>query len=120
MPSLSEKELLNKLFQESGEKYPVIDAEPSPKIEKDVQDYIEKVEKEQFLSQPITDDYGQPIISPPASQDPKIVLPITQNQYLLGLQEKITESIRWLAVWCGRLVKIFGQKAVFRKVQTKT
>lgn len=115
MPDRSEKEILNQLFSDDGEKYPVIDAEPNPEVAKEIQSYIKKVEKEQFLAQPITDNYGQPLVSPPAPQQPKIVLPITQNQYLAGFKQKVTESIRWLVTWCGRLVKILGNRADFRK-----
>lgn len=117
MPDLPEKEILNRLFREDNEKYPVVDAEPNPKIEKEVEDYIEKVEKEAELSKPITDNYGQPLISAPSPQQPQIVLPMTQNQYLFGLKQKITESVRWLAVWCGRLLKIFGARITFREAK---
>lgn len=116
MPDLSEKEILNRLFSEQT-KYPIIDAEPNPKVEKEVQEYIEKVEKEAELTKPITDNFGQILVSPPAPQQPKIVLPVTENQYLFGLTQKITESIRWLAVWCQRLLKIFGPRAIFREVK---
>lgn len=115
MSPQSEKEILNQLFDDDGEKYPVIDAEPNPEVAKEIQSYVEKVEKEQFLAQPITDDYGQPLVSPPTPQQPKIVLPLTQNQYLLGFKQKVTESIRWLVTWCGRLLKILGNRADFRK-----
>ena len=115
MSTQSEKEILNQLFNDDGEKHLVIDAEPNPEVAKDIQSYLQKVEKEQFLDQPITDDFGQPLISPPVPQQPKIVLPITQNQYLLGFQQKVTESIRWLVTWCGRLIKILGNRADFRK-----
>ena len=118
MPDLSEKEILNKLFDEQA-KYPVIDTEPNPNIEKEVDGYIEKVEKESELAKPITDNFGQVLISAPSPQQPKIVLPVTQSQYLSGMTQKIAESIRWLAVWCQRLIKIFGPRAVFREVGAK-
>lgn len=115
MSPQSEKEILNQLLNDDGEKHPVIDAEPNPEVAKEIQSYLEKVEKEQFLAQPITDNYGQPLVSPPAPQQPKIVLPITQNQYLAGFKQKVTESIRWLVAWCGRLIKILDNRASFRK-----
>lgn len=115
MADLSEKEVLNRIFQDENKKFPVVDAEPSPKIEKEIVAYIEKVEREQFLQKPITDDFGQPLVSPPSPQQPKIVLPITKNQYYFGLTQKITESIRWLTTWCGRLIKIFGTRIIFRE-----
>lgn len=118
MPNLTEKEILNSLFSEQT-KYPVIDNEPNPIIEKEVEGYIARVEKEAELVKPITDNFGQALISPPSSQQPKIVLPVTQNQYLFGMTQKITQSIRWLVVWCQRLIKIFGPRAVFREAPAK-
>lgn len=109
-----EKEILNTLFTEEGERYPIV--EPKEKeIDKDVQPYIEKIEKEIFLTKPVTDDYGQTLVTAPSAQPTQIVLPVTQATYLLGLRKKLSESVRWLAEWCLRLVKIFGNRAVFRK-----
>lgn len=114
MPDLPEKEILNQLFAEE-EQYPIEVKEESPKIEKEIEPLIKKVEEEIFLSKPITDDYGQPLVSPPAPQNPTIVLPITKSSYMQGLKQKVTESIRWLAEWCLRLIKIFGKNISFRK-----
>lgn len=114
MPAQSEKEILNQLFSEN-EKYPVTDAEPNPEIDKDIESYIEKIEKEVYLSKPINDNYGQPLVSPPSPQKPNIVLPLSKLRYEFGLTQKVTESIRWLAAWCGRLIKIFGTRISFEE-----
>lgn len=110
----NDKEALSKLFPEGGDKFPVVE-EREPPIDKEAEPYIEKLEKEIYLTQPITDDAGQPLISPPAPQQPTIVLPISQSKYLLGLKQIISDSIRWLSAWCLRLIKIFGSRAVFRE-----
>jgi hypothetical protein len=115
MADLSEKEILNQIFRDENKKYPIIDAEPEIEIKEELTPFLEKVEKEQYLQKPITDDYGQPIISAPAPQQPKIILPISQNQYNFGLTQKVTDSVRWLAEWCQRLFKIFGNRIVFRE-----
>lgn len=114
MPAQSEKEILNQLFSDN-EKYPVTDAEPNPEISKDVEPYIEKIEKDTYLAKPITDDYGQSLVSPPSPQKPNIILPLTKSKYEFGLTQKVSESIRWLAAWCGRLIKIFGTRISFRE-----
>lgn len=111
-----EKEILNELFENQDSQEPVI-FETEPKLDKEVERYFEKVEKEQYLSQPITDDYGQPLVSPPAPQEPQIILPISEQTFELGLKKKVSDSWRWLSEWCLRLVKIFGSKAVFRKAE---
>lgn len=109
-----EKEILNTLFPEEGEKYPIVE-EKEKEIEKELQPYIEKIEKEIYLAKPITDDYGQPLVTSPATQQVQIILPITQQTFLYGLKQAVSESIRWLAEWCLRIIKIFGPKAIFRK-----
>jgi len=115
MPALPENpnEFLNQ-WEEEEKKIPVI-AESEPKLDKEVEPYIEKLEKEIYLTKPITDDGGQPLISPPAPQHPIITLPISKLVYGLGLKKKVTESLRWLSEWCFRLVKIFGNRVVFRE-----
>jgi len=109
-----EKELLNTLFPEEGEKYPVVE-EKEKEIEKELEPYIEKIEKEIYLAKPIVDDFGQTLVTAPSAQPVQIVLPVTQQTFLYGLKQAVTESIRWLAEWCLRLIKIFGSKATFRK-----
>lgn len=116
MPDLPEKEILNQLFNEN-EKFSVVE-ETEPKIDKEVETLVEKLEKEIYLSQPITDDYGQPLISAPSPQNPQIVLPVTKTTYLYGITQKIDESVRWLTEWCLRVIKIFGAKAVFQEEKT--
>lgn len=113
MPELPEKEILNQLFNEN-EKFSVVE-EGEPEIDKEIEPLVQKIEKEIYLSKPITDDYGQPLVSPPAPQNPKITLPVTKAVYNSGLTKKISESIRWLAEWCFRIIKIFGPQAEFRE-----
>jgi len=117
MPDLPEKEILNRLLEE--EKFPVTEVEKEPVIDKEVEPYIQKLEKEIYLSKPVTDDSGQPLVSPPAPQQPQITLPVTKGKYTWGLTRRVSESIRWLAEWCLRLIKIFGSRAVFREEKSK-
>ena len=55
MPDLPEKETLNQLFNED-EKFPVVE-EGEPQISKEIEPLVQKLEKEIYLSKPITDDY---------------------------------------------------------------
>lgn len=114
-----EKEVLNTLFPEEGERYPVVE-EKEKEIEKEVQPYIEKIEKEIYLAKPITDDYGQTLVTAPSAQPVQVVLPVTQTTLLYGLKQKVNESVRWLAEWCLRIIKIFGSRAVFQKEENAT
>jgi len=109
-----EKEILNTLFAEEGEKYPVVENKEM-ELDEEVAPFIEKIEKELYLTKPITDDYGQPIVTAPSAQPVQIVLPVTQSGFLFGMQQKVTESVRWLAEWCLRLIKMLGKQVVFKK-----
>jgi len=109
-----EKEILNLVFSEEGEKFPVVE-EKEPKIEKELEPYIEKIEKEIYLTKPIVDDYGQTLVTAPSAQPVQIILPVSQQTFFYGLKQTVSDSIRWLAEWCLRLIKIFGARAVFRK-----
>jgi len=114
MPDLPEKEILNQLFADE-EKFPIEVKEEPPVVDKEVEPLIKKVEEEIYLSKPVTDDAGQVLVSAPAPQNPTIILPISKATYLVGIKQKVTESVRWLAEWCFRLIKIFGQKITFRE-----
>ncbi|HUV72132.1 MAG TPA: hypothetical protein VMW25_03930 [Clostridia bacterium] len=115
MPARSEKEDIEFL----QEKVPLVVKEEEPKLDKEVEKYFEKVEEEQYLSQPVTDDAGQVLVSPAAPQKPQIVLPVTQVTYNLGLTKKVSDSLRWLSEWCRRLLKIFGSRAIFREEKVR-
>lgn len=120
MPDLPEKEVLNKIFGDE-EKFPVTQQEMEPSIDKEIEPLVEKLEKEIYLSKPVTDDSGAPLVSASSPQQPTIVLPVTKTAYFYGLTQKVTESIRWLTEWCLRLVKIFGERISFREpVEQKT
>ncbi|MCL5091181.1 MAG: hypothetical protein M1514_04180, partial [Patescibacteria group bacterium] len=110
-----EKEILNQLLNDD-KKYDVF-VETPPKVENPPESLVQKLEEEIALTKPITDDGGQPLLSSSAPVAPKITLPINKNTYALGLKKKVNESVRWLAEWCLRIIKIFGDKAVFRENQ---
>ena len=113
MPDASEKEILNELFTEEKGDLTLMEAEPD--IKPEIDSLIQKVEKEIYLARPITDDAGQTVASSPAAQVPTITLPISNTVYLMGLTQKVTESVRWLAEWCLKIIKTLGDKVVFRE-----
>jgi hypothetical protein len=41
----------------------------------------------------------------PVQTTPTVVLPLTDQQIEVGLHQGITDSMRWLAVWCVRKLK---------------
>lgn len=108
-----QKEILSRLFPEK-EKYPIVERPVTPEVPPE----IEKVEAvagaEISLPQPVTDDTGAVIVDTPAPQQVSVTLPLTEEEIEKGLAYKITFSIRWLAEWCRRLLKIMGGKFIYR------
>ena len=96
------------------EKIPIVERKEG-EIKPEVKDYITKVETaaEIKLPQPVTDDQGQVIVDDVSPKKVVIKLPLTETEMKRGLHYKIVDSLRWLAEWCLRLVKIAHGKFVF-------
>lgn len=104
MPSAQrQKEILSRVFPE---KYKVVERLTVPEVPPE----IEKVEAiagaEISLPHPVIDDTGAVIVDTPTPQQVAVTLPLSEEEIIKGLGYKITYSIRWLAEWCGRLLKI--------------
>lgn len=98
----------------------VIEIPSSPEIEKkpELAGYIEKVEREAETMKPITDDYTQQVLLKTAqSNQAKVKLPLTEEEIQRGLHHKVWESMRWLAEWCVRQVKMLGGRAEYKSEQ---
>lgn len=99
---------------ESGEVTPDVETER----------YIEQVEAEgeqvsTGASSVLTDDQGSAsdaVLQTDDSQlpDDAVVLPMTQAEFEEGLHMPIVRAARWLAEWCGYMIKKMGDKVFFR------
>lgn len=94
----------------------VVEIPTSPELEKkpELEGYLEKVEKEAELGQPVVDDYTQQVLmSSPGSLTKGIKLPLSEEEVNRGLHRKVWEGIRWLAEWCARQAKMLqGKRAI--------
>jgi len=92
-----------------------IERKPELRIPKEIAGWLERIEKgDIYLAKPVIDDQtGQVLVTSPSAQKPKIVLPLTRQKLILGLKQKTTEAIRWLAEWCLRLIKMKPARVVF-------
>jgi len=93
-----------------------IDSEP---IRRDIKTWMEKVEQASS-SQPqqVNDDSGQPLLTPTAPQNPKIVLPITRSTFVKGFKKTFTEAGRWLSVFFFRFIKMKKGEVTFKSNDT--
>jgi len=101
------------------EKTPITEYTRKVDIEPEVEGWLEKLEKEDAqLQQPVTDDKtGQVVLDDLQKKKDKfkVILPLTKDEVEKGLHYKVVDSIRWLAEWCIRMIKIFGKKVVYRR-----
>jgi len=101
------------------EKTPITEYTRKVDIEPEVEGWLEKLEKEQTqLQQPAVDDTtGQKILEDVDKEKSKfkVILPLTKDEVEKGLHHKVLDSVRWLAEWCIRMIKIFGNKVVYRR-----
>ncbi len=88
----------------------------APEVEKkpELAGYMEKAGQED-LAGPIVDDYtGQVLLKPSLPQDVTVTLPLTEDQVEKGLHHQIWDSIRWLAEWCVRQIKMLHGKVKYK------
>lgn len=103
-----------------SERVPIVETREPETVPEEVEGWLEKLEQGEDikLSQPVTDDSGQTVVSPaaPSIAEEKIVLPMSQEGIQKGIHVKIYSSARWLAEWCLRLIKKFPGEVLFRQV----
>lgn len=82
---------------------------------KEVADWLERVEKgDIYLAKPVIDDQtGQTLVTSSSANQPKIVLPLTEEEIAWGLKQKVSEAIKWLSEWCLRVVKMNPERINF-------
>lgn len=107
------KEILSRLIPE---KHKVVERPTEPDLSAEVREHVETMPGEEVsLPQPVTDDTGAVIVDTPAPQQVTVTLPLTDDQIGAGLTAKVTASVRWLAEWCLRLLKIMRGSFIYHQ-----
>lgn len=83
----------------------------TPEVEKDVEGYVEKVEHDAELAGGVTADYTTRVLLGTTPTSANVTLPLTKDELELGLHQKVWNSLRWLAEWCVRQIKLMGGRA---------
>lgn len=108
--ALPSKEAIN-AEQEAG---PITERLVTPEIPPEIE-HVEAVSgAEIYLPQPVTDDSGATVMDNAAPQQVTVTLPLTDDQMNQALHLKIIYSLRWLAEWTKRLLKIAGGKFLYK------
>ena len=82
-----------------------------PEVKPEVTGYMERVEKEPELNQELADDFVKQVgMVSTTPQHTQVKIPLTKDQIQQGLHHKVWESVRWLATWCLRQLKVLSLK----------
>lgn len=85
------------------------------KLKPELKGYVEKVETEVEVGTGVTDDYTQTVLMGMTNQPPPVVtLPLTEEQVEKALHLQVWESIRWLATWCVRQIKMLHGRVKYK------
>lgn len=96
------------------EKLPVVERPVTPEIPPEIEHVEAIAGAEITLPQPVTDAGGGVILDNVAPQKVTITLPLTEEEMQRALHLKIIYSLRWLAEWAKRLIKIVGGKFLYK------
>jgi hypothetical protein len=106
-----EKETAGSMFKE-GE--PTVYEKKEFEVSTEVKDWVKQEKKEEIvLPQPVKDEFGQILMEAAQPAKLKIVLPLNKNQIGMALKYKIADSVRWMAEWCLRLIKMFPKRVKY-------
>ncbi len=74
----------------------------------EVESWMEKIEKKlgRVPNQTATPMDDTVVVQSPASDQPPVVLPISQQQITVGKKAKVELSIAWLVTWMLRQIKV--------------
>lgn len=101
----------------------LVEIQENEPLPEEVEGWLQKLGQEGDikLDKPISHD-GDVLLSNTDAQvvKEKIVLPMTQSAAQQGLSQKVTESARWLAEWCLRLVKIMKDRVKYAPEEIKS
>lgn len=94
---------------QTQETAPLIEIHETEKIPEEVEGWLQKLNQagDINLHNPITHD-GDVLLANTEAQvvKEKLVLPLSESGIKSGLKSKVSDSARWLAEWCVRLVKM--------------
>lgn len=112
-----EKELIRPEASDLSEKVLIIESGKIAETEAEKEGYIERLEKEIELKKSVVADDGQVLVTSPAAQTPKIVLPIREESYLnpANWHRPVVDAIRWLLEWTKRIIKMKPEETVFQE-----
>lgn len=94
----------------------LVEVKENEPLPEEVEGWLQKLDQEGDikLENPITHD-GEVLLANSEAQivKDKIVLPLSQSGVTQNLTYKVTDSARWLAEWCVRLIKMMKDRVKY-------
>lgn len=99
-----------------------VEQERTPEISAELQSWMEKVgsHEEKTPEKIVVADKTAANPTGVYAADPVIVLPMTDDSLQKGMKHPLQDSVKWLAVWCVRIMKKFHGMVVYRTTPTPT
>ena len=102
------------------ESVPLVELREHHEVEPEVEGWIEHLEQDGEIKIPdaIKDENGDVVMANADDVqviEDKLVLPMTQSSVQQNSKGKISDSARWLAEWCLRLIKMLGGKVKYKE-----
>jgi hypothetical protein len=97
-----------------------VEQERTPEISPELESWMESVDRREERP-PEKVVVADQTASNPTGQyaaEPVIVLPLTQGKLQEGMKHTVQDSVKWLAVWCMRVIKKFHGAVVYRPAET--
>ena len=89
--------------------------ETSARVPHEIKTWLQKIEEDPGMANPISDQSGSQVLTPSAPQNPKVVLPVSRNTFLGGFKKSIDDASRWLSTFLLRLIKMKKGNVKFKE-----
>jgi len=103
---------------QTPETAPLMEVGFEQEMDPEVQEYMQRVERDKVaLNQPIV-VHGQTIVQPAhwPGKEPTFQMPASREVIVAGLRAKVHKSVRWLATWCVKMFKKFQGRVIYTDV----
>jgi hypothetical protein len=100
------------------EKVPLVELHEGEKIPEEVEGWMEKLEQAGEIKIPDAIKKDEQVIldnAVPTRVQDTVVLPLSQSGAAVAAKKKVSDSAKWLYVWCVRLIKMLGERAKWGK-----
>jgi hypothetical protein len=85
------------------------------KIPKEIETWMQRIEKDPTKMKTVNDTDGQPLLQPATPQKPVIILPVTRAKFVEGFKKTIDEAGRWLSTFILRFIKVKNGEVKFKE-----